>query len=110
MGILLGMSADQQAKTTAHESAHFVADVKKFEVYQREDHETIAQSSAFVVAHRYGLDTGEYSFNYVAGWAGDKDRFTNNLHHIQTASKTIISGVESVASSENPVKRDSAGD
>ena len=106
MGILLGMGDDQTAKTTAHESAHFVADVKKFDVINREDHETIAESSAFVVAHKYGIDTSDYSFAYVSGWAGDKERFASNLQYIQQASKTIINGVESLASTEKPVKSD----
>jgi len=36
-----------------------------------------AESVAFLVCSKYGIDTSEYSFGYIAGWSSDKD--TNEL-------------------------------
>jgi len=44
----------------------------------------------------FGLDTGEYSFHYVATGAEDKERLHTNLEEIRTISGRIIRGVEGV--------------
>jgi Zn-dependent peptidase ImmA (M78 family) len=54
------LEGDQVRKTLAHETAHFVADHKLG--MPKEDVETIAESSAFVVLQHYGIDSSEYSF------------------------------------------------
>lgn len=35
--------------------------------------EVEAESVAYVVCQHFGLDTGEYSFGYVAGWSQDRE-------------------------------------
>ena len=57
----------QQAKTLAHELAHALLHDGPVD---RARAELEAESTAFVVCRTLGLDTGDYSFGYVACWAG----------------------------------------
>ncbi len=66
---------------------HRVVDLKS-------DVETVAESTAFVVLHHFGIDSGAYSFSYVAHWSRDKDVLRRNLAAIQQTSQQIITGVE----------------
>ena len=60
-------SPAQRVKTLAHEIAHAIL----HEGHQdRSLAELEAESTAYVVCQRLGLDTGAYSFGYVATWAG----------------------------------------
>ena len=43
---------------------------------------------------RYGMDTGGYSFPYVAGWARKQDVLKRNLGEIQRVSHHLISAIE----------------
>lgn len=86
------MAIDMQAKTLAHESAHYVADHRWHT--PREEAELVAESAAFVVANRFGLDTQEYSAVYVTHWSHDRELFKQKLSEISTVAKTIINGVE----------------
>lgn len=86
------MAIDTQAKTLAHESAHYLAD-HRFGV-DREAMELVAESTAFVTAHRFGVDTSDYSFDYIIHWSQDRDLFKQQLGEIQTLSKALITGIE----------------
>ena len=67
------MSKDQIVKTFLHELAHA-------ELHQAGQQAEIAknlkelqaESTAFVVASYYGLDTDNYTFSYLASWSDDK--------------------------------------
>lgn len=80
----------QRTKTLAHELGHHIARVD-----DRAENECIAEGIAYVVCAHFGLDTGERSFPYVAGWAKDKAVLKNVLGTIQSASATLIEGVRS---------------
>jgi len=84
-----------KTKTLVHEAAHYVADHAPN--LPKGDVETVAESSAFVVMARFGLDTGAYSFPYVAGWAKNTDVLKRNLSEIQKVSHKLISAIEGVA-------------
>ncbi len=73
---------------------HFVAEHRGLE--PREHVETIAESTAFVVMHHFGIDTGSYSFGYVATWARDRKVLQHNLDIIQKTAHQLIQGVEAV--------------
>lgn len=61
------VSAAQRVKTLVHEIAH----AKLHESCQnRMLAELEAESVAYVVCHAVGIDSGRYSFGYVASWAG----------------------------------------
>jgi antirestriction protein ArdC len=81
-------SQRQRTKTLAHELGHHVARVD-----DRAENECIAEGIAYVVCAHFGIDTGERSFPYVAGWAKDRAVLRNVLGTIQTASAILIEGV-----------------
>lgn len=58
--------------------------------------EVQAESVAFVVSSWLGLDTGDYSFGYVAGWSEGKDlsELRASLDEIRGAAHDIIGGME----------------
>ena len=64
-------SQDQMAKTLLHELAHVLT---KNPDYTYQQGEIIAEGTAFVVATYFGLDTSNYSFEYVAGWSSRQER------------------------------------
>jgi antirestriction protein ArdC len=93
------LQGDQQFKTLTHETGHHVALKRGYQI-DRADEETIAESSAFVVMSRYGIDSAEYSLPYVAGWAEQPEVLRRNLGTIRRTSAVIIDMIESVESSE----------
>jgi antirestriction protein ArdC len=81
----------QRVKTLAHELAHALLH------HSAEDRglaELEAESTAFVVCRRIGLDTGSYSFGYVVTWAGGGDEAISGIRsscdRIQKAAATIL--------------------
>lgn len=94
----------QTAKTLVHEIAHSRLhrtegdDIKKevSELPAQHIRELQAESVAFVVMSHYGLDSGEYSFPYVAMWAQDRDltELRENLEVIRDTSSTIIDDID----------------
>ncbi len=85
----------QQAKTLAHELAHAI-------LHERYDDRALAEceaeSVAYVVTADLGLDSSQYSFGYIAGWAGGADdaraAIAASGNAIQLAVKTILSSLE----------------
>ncbi len=67
-----GLAPDQKAKTLAHELAHHMLEHGRGREPGRQTEEAEAEGTAFVVCSRFGLDTSEYSFGYVATWAKDE--------------------------------------
>lgn len=89
--INIGMSEKQTFKTLIHERAHSMLHVDYKE--SRNQREVEAESVAFVVCNYYGIDTSDYSFEYVAGWS--QNRTTPELEKAldiikSTASKIIV--------------------
>lgn len=52
-----------------------------------------AESVAYVVCNRFGLDTSDYSFSYIAGWSTDKEmsELRNSMDTIRYISSQLIS-------------------
>ena len=86
---LVGISA---TKTLCHEVAHFLADHRGN--VAREDAESVAESAAYVALMHRGIDVGEYSFGYIAGWAQDLAVFRRNLGEVQKISDQLIGIVD----------------
>ena len=61
------LSPAATAKTLTHELAHIVMEHDR----SNPQSETEAESTAYLVLRHLGIDAGEYSFGYVAGWAED---------------------------------------
>ncbi len=88
------VGTDQATKTLTHEAAHYIADHRCS--LPRQDAETVAEGAAYVVLHHFGLDTGGYSFPYVARWAEDKAVLRRNLEAIRRTATVLIDGVEAL--------------
>lgn len=62
----------------------------------REVAETEVESAAFVVCDAIGLDTGDYSFPYIARWAGgSEDLIKDTAGRAITCAKAILASLES---------------
>ena len=90
----------QRVKTLAHEIAHAL-------LHQKYDSRALAEleaeSVAYVVCQALGIDSGDYSFGYVATWAGGGDEAQAAIKasgdRIQRAAEQILSTIEPVADS-----------
>lgn len=94
-----GMSKLQSLKTAIHETAHSLFDdpdsILYIEKSDRFDKEVRAESVAFMVSNRLGLDTSEYSFPYIASWSASKtsEELEKNMKYIIKGMNTIVEGV-----------------
>lgn len=90
------MNKAQIIKTFLHEMAHaelhHSANPQK-ENLTRSTAELQAESVAYVVSSYYGIDTSEYSFNYLSGWSADKETLTDleaQLDIVQQEAKSLM--------------------
>ena len=90
------MNKAQIIKTFLHEMAHAElhhADNPQKENLTRSTAELQAESVAYVVSSYYGIDTSEYSFNYLSGWAADKETLADleaQLDIVQQEAKSLM--------------------
>lgn len=99
------MSDAQTLKTAIHELAHSimhdpaVIDREAIQAanpdYKR-TFEVQAESVAYVVSKHFGLDTSDYSFGYIAGWAKGKEleELNESLNIICHTADVIITKIE----------------
>lgn len=87
VSIRADMSQAQELKTLVHELAHI-----KFEhTSSHTNSEVEAESTAFVVLNHFGIDSGDYSFGYVASWSnGDVDILRKTAQGVGKISNKII--------------------
>ena len=84
----------QKIKTILHEYAHVI----DFTMHPEEDisrnrRELIAESVAFVVSMRLGLDTSRYSMSYIKSWLKDKDELKIVADTVQKVAAKIINNL-----------------
>ena len=98
-----GMSEIQTVKTAIHEIAHAkLHAVKPDEKAAPEDKkdrhtkEVEAESVAYTVCQRYGIETSDYSFGYIAGWSSDKEtkELKSSLDTIRKTAAEMIEGID----------------
>lgn len=85
----------QRVKTLAHEIAHAL-------LHEKYDNRALAEleaeSTAFVICQSLGLDSSDYSFGYVANWAGGGDEAIVGIRasgeRIQKAAATVLQALE----------------
>jgi antirestriction protein ArdC len=85
-----GLSMDQATKTLAHELAHAFDPESADYSACRGEREAVAESVAFVVCERFGLDTSKRSVPYIAGWSKDIDTLKTALSKVQTIVHRIM--------------------
>ena len=92
-------SSLMKAKTLAHELGHALLHAER-EYHQhtgRSLKELEAESVAYIIMNNYGVDSGEYSFGYLAGWGGGKEAIKiiqESGERIRKAAHKIISWLE----------------
>lgn len=90
------MNKAQIIKTFLHEMAHAElhhADNPQKDNLTRSTAELQAESVAYVVSSYYGIDTSEYSFNYLSGWSADKETLADleaQLDIVQQEAKSLM--------------------
>jgi hypothetical protein len=84
-------------KTTIHEIAHTLlhtADVKfAKDCPDRHVKEWEAEAVAFMVAHKFGVDTSDYSFDYLINWKATPEGLRGRFNRMQKAARQIIEAV-----------------
>ena len=88
----------QKVKTLIHETAHAMLHCTdgEEEKTDRDTKEVEAEAVAYTVLQYLGLDSSDYSFGYIAGWAGEKEvpQLKKSLDVIRRTANTIIEGLE----------------
>lgn len=94
----------QTILTTLHEVVH--AKLHNLEAKEQEAEQGVvkdiqtkeveAESIAYVVCQRYGIQTGNNSFGYIASWSKDKElpQLQNSLQTISKTANEIIKGMD----------------
>jgi antirestriction protein ArdC len=93
-----GNAPAQRVKTLVHELAHALLHA---ETGSRVLAELEAESTAYVVCRALGIDSGRYSFGYVATWAGGGDAALEGIRQscgrIQSAASTLLTALDRAA-------------
>ena len=94
-----GMSELQNIKTAIHEIAHAKRHNFDLDAPTRPDRQTReveAESIAYSVCQSFGLDTSDYSFNYIAGWSSGREltELKGSLETIRVTAAEIINTME----------------
>ena len=98
-----GMSEMQTIKTLIHEIAHAKLHaidpdekVSPEEKKDRHTKEVEAEAVAYTVCQRYGLETSDYSFGYIAGWSSDKEtkELKGSLETIRSTAADMIESID----------------
>ncbi len=109
--IQVGMGQMQTVRTFIHEIAHAVLHLKErdmimaaagteqAEKVKPKDHNTKeveAESVSYAVCQYYGIQTGEYSFGYIAGWSGEKSlpELKASLETISKTANQLINDID----------------
>ncbi len=84
----------QSVKVLCHELGHALNPPEPGEVYAgacRGRQEVLAESIAYVVTRAHGLDSGQYTFTYVAGWASQAATPEHGIEAVigETGAKVI---------------------
>lgn len=94
-------------KTLLHELAHSIlhrktADQANHDFKDRSTKEVEAESVAFVVCQYLGLDTSDYSFDYLANWSSDEQlkELKTALPLIQKTADKIITELDKIQKPE----------
>jgi hypothetical protein len=88
----------QKLKTLVHEWGHHILHNKEAKEKVTGDvMELEAESVAFTVCHRLGIDTSNYSFGYLIGWGNGESanaKIKMSGERIQKAANEIIEAIE----------------
>ncbi|MCH5209468.1 MAG: hypothetical protein J1F01_00740 [Oscillospiraceae bacterium] len=95
------MSGIQTTKTLLHEYAHSYFHSENFDRENNDSDRSLreieAESTAYILATYFGIDTSEYSMPYIASWSHEKTEVLENvLNNIQEKAHGLIDILEPV--------------
>ena len=107
-----GMSDLQTVSVLVHECGHALAHGPYRESFEgikelpsRDIREVEAESIACVVCSHLGLNTDNYNFSYISGWAqGDISKFRKNMDRIGMFSGDLIEGIDNAFTQDRVAK------
>jgi antirestriction protein ArdC len=68
------LSVNHRCKTLVHELVHSKVDhIDNIRKTTAKEREVVAEGTAFIICSYFGLDTSNYSFEYVKGWGKGED-------------------------------------
>lgn len=103
----------QNVKTLIHELAHAnLHTMEKRDSYSVEAKEFQAELTAYIVNKHFGIDTSEYSFNYIKTWTKNKTLEDKEklLKEVKEVSKKYIDILENTLSELNIKNQITVGD
>ena len=97
-----GMPYAKTLTTLIHEIGHALAETRariNFQGLTPKEQTKIkeieAESIAFVVSNKLGLNTADFNMAYITAWSdGDIEKFKNNINVIRSVSYQILSSIE----------------
>lgn len=96
-----GLPAVERATTLCHEAVHHLLHEKGSAEVTRATREIEAEGASYAVFSYFGLDTGEFSFAYVANFAAETDVLKAALSRIRAVAHRIIEAVEALPARES---------
>ncbi|MCD8125129.1 MAG: ssDNA-binding domain-containing protein [Lachnospiraceae bacterium] len=101
ISIRQGMSEQQTVKTAIHELAHAIlhdsdTGAERNSMLDQNTREVQAESVVYAVCSYYGIDTGDYTFGYIAGWSKNRElkELKDSMNTIRNATSQIIKGID----------------
>ena len=89
-----GMSQAQNIKTLCHEMTH--SRLHKDSDLNRRVKEIEAESVAYVICNHFGIDSSDYSFEYLASWGTENNKeLKASIKRISETAKEMIDLIES---------------
>lgn len=88
-----GQSLDSKVATLVHEYVHSLAHHAGAKRVPPDHREAVAEGASYVICSYMGLDTGSFSFGYVAAWAKDLDVVRAVGEEIQRIAAEVIDKV-----------------
>lgn len=89
-----GMPQAQTIKTLIHEIAHSILHDDAFSDIPRPIKEVQAESVAYLVCSQLGINTSDYSFEYVASWAQqDMKRLTEQMDIVRRTADALATDI-----------------
>ncbi len=107
--VLTSLSDLSMISTLAHECGHALAHscsrsdfMGLSNMEKREIKEVEAESIACIVSARLGLDTENFNFSYISGWAkGDISKFRHNLSLVRECAYALLQSIEEEIETKN---------
>ena len=108
---MTGLASEQEANEAAEKLDWRYVDENQFEwrleveeddtpvqeaKKDRHTKEVEAEAVAYTVCQRYGIETSDYSFGYIAGWSSDKEtkELKGSLETIRRTAAEMIGSID----------------